>query len=80
MHFTILLIVRSKKVNVAVTWWKKYFNKELVMTKKYNEDFKNSAKCWISNKNYVDNDAKARDHCHITGRSRGSAHMSYFTT
>ena len=50
------------------------------MTKEYNEDFKSSAKCWISNKNYVDNDAKARDHCHVTGRSRGSAHMSYFTT
>ena len=26
---------------------KKYFNKELVMTKEGNEDFKNSSKCWI---------------------------------
>ena len=58
---------------------KKYFNKELVMTKEYNEDFKNSAKCWISN-NYVDNAAIVRDHCRITGRYRGSAYMSYFTT
>ena len=49
------------------------------MTKEYNEDFKNSAKCWISN-NYVDNAAIVRDHCRITGRYRGSAYMSYFTT
>ena len=26
---------------------KKHFNKELVMTKESNEDFKNSTKCWI---------------------------------
>ena len=26
---------------------KKHFNKELVMTKKDNEDFENSTKCWI---------------------------------
>ena len=26
---------------------KKHFNKELVMTTKDNEDFKNSPKCWI---------------------------------
>ena len=25
---------------------KKHFNKELVMTKKDNEDFENSTKCW----------------------------------
>ena len=26
---------------------KKYFNKELVITKEDNEDFKNTTKCWI---------------------------------
>ena len=26
---------------------KKHFNKELVMTKEDNEDFKNSIKCWV---------------------------------
>ena len=53
---------------------KKLFNKELVMTKEDNEDFKNSTKCWICDDNYVDNDVKVRDHCHITGKYRGSTH------
>ena len=44
------------------------------MTKKNNEDFKNSTKCWICDNDYFDNDVKVRDHCHITGKYRGSAH------
>ena len=40
---------------------KKYFNKELVMTKKDNEDFKNSSKGWICDNTYVDGDVN-----HIT--------------
>ena len=28
------------------------------MTKKDNEDFKNSTKCWIRDKEYIDNDVK----------------------
>ena len=35
---------------------KKYFNKELVMTKEDNKDFENSTKCWICKKAYVDCD------------------------
>ena len=53
---------------------KKHFNKELVMTKEDNEDFKTSTKCWICDNDYVDNDVKVRDHCQITGKYRGSAH------
>ena len=53
---------------------KKYFSKELVMTKEDNEDFKNSSKCWISDNDYTDNHVTARDHCHITGKYRGFAH------
>ena len=45
---------------------KEQFNKELVMTRKDNEDFKNSPKCWICDNTYVDGDVKVRDHCHIT--------------
>ena len=45
---------------------KEQFNKELVMTRKDNEDFKNSAKCWIYDNTYVDGDVKVKDHCHIT--------------
>ena len=53
---------------------KKYFNKELVMTKEDNEDFENFTKCWICDNDYVDGDVKVRYHCHITGKYRGSAH------
>ena len=35
---------------------KKHFNKELVMTKKDNNDFENSMKCWICDNAYVDGD------------------------
>ena len=38
------------------------------------ENFENSTKCWIYGNNYVDNDVKVRDHCHISGKFRGSAH------
>ena len=35
----------------------------------------NSSKCWICDKDYVNNnDLKVRDYCHITGKYRGSAH------
>ena len=50
----------------------KHFNKELVIAKKDGEDFKNSTKCWIYDNVYVDDDAKMSDHCHITGKYRGS--------
>ena len=32
---------------------KKYFNKELAMTKTDDEDFENSTKCWICDNDYV---------------------------
>ena len=51
---------------------KKYFNKELVITKEDNEDFKNFTKCCICDNDYVDN-VKVRDRCHITGKHIPSA-------
>ena len=45
---------------------KKKINKELVITKKDNEDFKNFTKCWICDNVYVEGDVKVRDNCHIT--------------
>ena len=48
---------------------KKHCNKELVITRNDDEYFENSTKCWI-----CDNDVKVRDHCHITGNYRDSAH------
>ena len=53
---------------------KKHFNKEVIMTKEDNEDFTNSTKCWICENDCIDNDVKVRDHCHITGKYRGSSH------
>ena len=57
---------------------KKHFNKELVITKKDNEDFDNSTKHWICDNGYFDGDVKGdvkvRDHCHVTGKYSGSAH------
>ena len=53
---------------------KKYLDKELVMTKEDNEDFKNSTKCWTCGNDYIDNDVNVRHHCYITGKNRGFAH------
>ena len=56
---------------------KKHLNQKFVMSKKDNEDFKNSTKCCICDNAYVDCDAKVRDHCNINGKHRGSAHRDY---
>ena len=53
---------------------KKYFNKELVMTKEDNESFRNYTKSWICGNDYVENNVNGRDHCHYTRKYRGSAH------
>ena len=65
------MIEESKYCSDAM---KKHFIKELVMIKKYKEDFENSSKCRICDNDYIDNDVKVRDHCHITGKYRGSVH------
>ena len=53
---------------------KKHFNKEhgLVMIKEDNEYFKEAAKCCICDNDYIGNDIKVRDYCHVTGKYRGS--------
>ena len=67
---------------------KKYFNKPLIMTKENELDFRNSTHCHICEKKYSNRDNfimkkgkmieiknhPVRDHCHITGKYRGSAH------
>ena len=37
---------------------KKHFNKELLMNKGHNEDFKNSTKCWTCDNDCIDNDVQ----------------------
>ena len=54
---------------------KKEFNKPLRMTKDDMDKFQKAEKCYICNKKYTDKDIRARDHCHITGKFRGSAHQ-----
>ena len=55
---------------------KKHFDKELVMTKEDYKDFTKSTKYWTCDNDYVDNDNKLRDNCHITGKYRSYAHRN----
>ena len=52
------------------------FNKPLKMTKKDEEAFKRAAHCHICEKKYRVDDVPVRDHCHVTGKYRGSAHQT----
>ena len=47
-------------------------NKDIVMTKKDEEDFKNNNICRFCEKEITSD--KVRDHCHLTGKYRGPAH------
>ena len=42
-------------------------------TKKNNEGFKNSNKCWICDNDFVVDDVEERYHCQITRKYRGTA-------
>ena len=54
---------------------KNRFNKPLRMTEKDKEAFKKANECHICEKKYTKKDIRVRDHCHITGKYRGSAHQ-----
>ena len=54
---------------------KREFNKPLKMTKDDEQEFQKAEECHICNKKYTDKDIRVRDHCHITGKYRGSAHQ-----
>ena len=49
------------------------FQKPLEMTEEEEDLFQGSDKCYICGHKYLDNEIKVRDHCHITGKYRGSA-------
>ena len=51
------------------------FQKPLEMTEEEEELFKGADKCYICGNKYLDNEIRVRDHCHITGKYRGSAHQ-----
>ena len=51
------------------------FNKPLKMTSDDVDTFEKAKECHICNKQYTEKDIRVRDHCHITGKYRGSAHQ-----
>lgn len=53
----------------------KEFNKPLRRTKDDEEEFQKADKCHICVKEYNKTDVRVRDHCHLTGQYRGSAHQ-----
>ena len=53
--------------------------RKLVMSASDEKDFRNAKKCWICQKRYKRDEGEnipVRDHCHITGKYRGSAHKT----
>ena len=64
-----------EEVKYCMKLMKKEFNKPLRMTKEDEEEFQKANECHICNIKYTNEDIKVRDHCHITGKYRGSAHQ-----
>ena len=54
---------------------KKHFNKPLKMSNDNEQEFEKATTCHICDKKYTAEDVRVRDHCHITGKYRGSAHQ-----
>jgi hypothetical protein len=48
--------------------------KDMIITMEQQQEFKHSTRCWICRQKYKDNDIRVRDHDHISGLYRGSAH------
>ena len=63
------------EVKYCRTVMKKEFNKPLRMTKEDEEKFQKAKECHICDKKYTEKDIQVRDHCHIIGKYRGSAHQ-----
>ena len=72
-NFIKCMVEKSKYCTDVV---EKHFNKKLELTKKDDEYFNNSAKCWIYNDVYAKSDVKVKGHCHIIGKYRGLAQRS----
>ena len=51
-----------------------HFTKPLKMTNEDKESFQRAEECHICKKPYITGDVRVRDHCHVTGKYRGSAH------
>jgi hypothetical protein len=64
-----------KEVKYCRNTMKKHFNKDMKITESKMNEYQKSKKCHICSKKYVKGDIRVRDHCHITGKYRGSAHQ-----
>ena len=64
-----------KEVEYCKAVIKERFNKSLVMTDNDEQCFRTMDGCHICGEKYIDKDVCIRDHCHITGKFRGSAHQ-----
>ena len=64
-----------EEVKYCKNTMKTCFNKPLKMTEDDENEFKNATACHICDIEYTDKDIRVRDHCHITGKYRGSAHQ-----
>ena len=64
-----------EELNWCKNIMKNNFNKPLKMTNEDEENFNKSNECYICGKKYKEKDIRVRDHCHITGKYRGSAHQ-----
>ena len=49
----------------------------MIISKNEQNDFKNAKSCHICNKEYNNVDVQVRDHCHVTRKYRGSAHIDF---
>ena len=67
------------KMLEEIEWCKKmkhkHFNKDMILTKDDELNLKDADKCHIYDKEYFEKDIRARDHCHVTGKYRVSAHQ-----
>ena len=63
------------EVNYCKKIMRNKFNKPLKTTDDDELRFKLMDKCHICGRKYTDKNVRVRDHCHITGKFRGSAHQ-----
>ena len=54
---------------------KKHFDKNLTISEEEEHLLQQTSSCWIYEKLIDNDDEKVRDHCHVTGKFRGAAHM-----
>ena len=64
-----------KEVEYCKAVIKEGFNKSLVMTEDDEQRFRTMDGCHICGEKYTDKDVRVRNHCHITGNFRDSAHQ-----